>query len=418
VRLGGRAVRDEHGEVLYVQILAENVTELKQLEEQLRQGQKMQAIGQLAGGIAHDFNNLLMVIKGRVERMLSEPAGTQAQIGALHEVQKAADRARLLTQHLLAFGRRQLLNSRVLDLNEVISGASQILARLIGENIEFRLVLDPRLGTVRADQAQLEQLLMNLVVNARDAIQGIGTITIRTENVILNSDTVRQGVRIPAGSYAALIVSDTGHGMNAETVAHIFEPFFTTKKDQGTGLGLATVYGVVKQSEGHIWVHSAPGQGTTFEIYFPSASAPAEMRQAAAPGVAKGGTETVLLVEDETGVRELISEFLSAKGYQVLTANNGVAALEVARSFTGKIDLLVSDLCMPKLGGIELAAQLKVSRPETKILFVSGYPGDDVVQRPAASAGGPILQKPFDMRYLAAAVRCVLEGREVPSRPE
>jgi PAS domain S-box-containing protein len=416
VRLGGRAVRDEHGEVLYVQILAENVTELKQLEEQLRQGQKMQAIGQLAGGIAHDFNNLLTVIKGHIERMLSEPK--QAQSGALQEVQKAADRARMLTQHLLTFSRRQLLDTKVLDLNHVISGASQILARLIGENIELRFVPGPHVGTVRADRAQLEQVLMNLVVNARDAIQGIGTITIRTENVTLKADSVRRGIRTPAGDYVALIINDTGQGMDSETVAHIFEPFFTTKKDQGTGLGLATVYGVVKQSDGFIWVHSVPGQGTTFEIYFPRASAPADTRRAAAPPTFTGGSETILFVEDDPGVRELISEFLSAKGYHVLTATNGVSALELVRSFTGTIDLLVSDLCMPKMGGIELAAQLKGSRPEVRVLFVSGYPGDDVVEKPVASAGAPILQKPFDMRYLASAVRCVLDGIEVPSLPQ
>lgn len=417
VRLGGRAVRDEQGETLYVEILAENVTERKKLEEQLQQGHKMQAIGQLAGGIAHDFNNILTVIKGHVEQMLSDSEAESAHGRSLWQVKEAADRASMLTQRLLAFSRRQILNTRVLDLNQVIGGATQMLERLVGDHIEL-VFMPEKLGAVRADQGQIEQLLMNLVVNARDAIRGSGTITVRTANVSLSSTTVRHGVITAAGDYATITISDTGDGMDEETRAHIFEPFFTTKKDKGTGLGLATVYGVIKQSGGYIWVHSEPGHGATFEIYLPIVAEPPEVRPEPLPSHTTGGKETVLLVEDEPGVRDLVAASLGGKGYHVLTAENGARALEFAKSFAGEIDLLVSDICMPVMGGKDLAEKLKETRPSVEVIFISGYPGDSVVHNPTANLGAPVLQKPFNMRYLATAVRCILDGMEIPPPEE
>ena len=416
VRLGGRAVRDDSGETLYLEIFVENVTERKQLEEQLRQGQKMQAIGQLAGGIAHDFNNLLIVIKGHLERTLSDIGETDAHFDALREVQKAAERARTLTQRLLAFSRRQILKSEVLDLNRVIAGMTEMLGRLIGDHIELKFSPDPALGMVRADPGQMEQLLMNLAVNARDAIQGSGMIAISTANVSLQAATMRQGARIEAGEYVAIRVTDNGHGMDAETKAHIFEPFFTTKQlDEGTGLGLATVYGVVKQSGGHIWVQSDVGRGATFEIYLPRVSDVAETRSPVVPANASGGKETILLVEDEESVRALIADVLTSKGYAVLPAADGVSALELARTHVGRIDLVISDLCMPKLGGRELAAELRKACSTLKVMFITGYTGDDAVQSHVTDLGATILQKPFGMRYLAVAVRHILDGLEIPA---
>ncbi|HEY7405870.1 MAG TPA: ATP-binding protein [Candidatus Angelobacter sp.] len=416
VRLGGRAVRNESREIVYVEMFVENVTERKQLEDQLRQGQKMQAIGQLAGGIAHDFNNLLIVIHGHVERILSEPGESNSHFESLREVEKAANRASTLTQRLLAFSRRQMLKSKVLDLNQVICGMTEMLGRLIGDHIELVFSPDAELGMVCADPSQIEQLLMNLVVNARDAIQGSGKIAISTANVALRAATVRYGVRTAAGEYVAICVSDNGLGMDADTKAHIFEPFFTTKEiDEGTGLGLATVYGVVKQSGGYIWVYSEVGQGATFEIYLPRVSEAAETRPVAVPANASGGNETILLVEDEESVRELISAALTKKGYQVLEACNGVLALELASAHAGKIDLVISDLCMPKLGGQALTAELRRAYPTMKVMFTTGYPGDSVIETPGIDLGAPILQKPFGMRYLAAAVRHVLDGMEIPA---
>ena len=416
VRLGGRAVRNESGEIVYVEMFVENVTERKQLEDQLRQGQKMQAIGQLAGGIAHDFNNLLIVIKGHLERILPDIGENNPHFAGLREVEKAADRASTLTQRLLAFSRRQILKSKVLDLNQVIGGMTEMLGRLIGDHVDLVFSPEAELGMVRADPSQIEQLLMNLVVNARDAIQGSGRIAISTANVVLQTSTVRYGVRTAAGEYVAICIADNGHGMDSDTKAHIFEPFFTTKEmDEGTGLGLATVYGVVKQSGGYIWVQSELGQGATFEIYLPRVSEAAENRPAAVSANATGGNETILLVEDEESVRELISAALAKKGYQVLEACNGVVALELARAHAGKIDLVISDLCMPKLGGQALTAELRRAYPTMKVMFTTGYPGDSVVKTQGIDLGAPILQKPFGMRYLAAAVRHVLDGMEIPA---
>ena len=415
VRLGGRAVLDESGEISYVEILAESVTERKQLENQLRQAQKMQAIGQLAGGVAHDFNNLLTVVEGQLEMILSEmPAGDPLR-RRLEEVEKAAQRASTLTRRLLAFSRMQVLQSKVLDLNVVISGMSQMLARLIGENIEMTLLPAPDLGRVKADPGQIEQVLMNLVVNARDAMPNGGRLTIETHNAHLDTTYVRQQAIVERGDYVVLIVSDTGRGMDGETQARIFEPFFTTKEPgQGTGLGLSMVYGVVKQSGGYIWVYSEPAKGATFKIYLPHVADHAEENAPVEAVSAPRGNETILFAEDEEGVRELVSSFLESKGYRVLPAADGVSARQTARSHNGEIDLLLTDVVMPKTGGRELAEDLCKAFPRLKVLFISGYTTDFIVRNAILESGAAFVQKPFSMQFLAKKIREVLDGSSVP----
>lgn len=410
VRVAGRAVRDKTGEVLYLDILAENVTEQKQLEAQLRQAQKMQAIGQLAGGVAHDFNNLLTVIHGQVEVILREAPDKEGLQGRLEEVQRAAERASTLTRQLLAFSRRQVLKSKVVDLNRVISLMSEMLARLITENIELSFVPAPNVACVLADPAQIEQVLMNLVVNARDAMPNGGKLTIETANVIMDPISAQQlGVAEP-GEYVLIAVHDTGHGMDRQTQASIFEPFFTTKDiGEGTGLGLAMVYGVVKQSGGHIRVESEPGQGSTFRIYLPRVAAPELPPEAQVSASAPRGNETILLAEDEDGVRQLVADFLRSLGYQVLAASDGVLAKQVARSHSGTIDLLISDMVMPNAGGRDLAEELRKALPRLKVILISGYAGHAVIGKDIDSLSAHFLQKPFPMQLLARKVRDVLD---------
>lgn len=414
VRLGGRAVLDDTGEISYLEILAENVTERKQLENQLRQAQKMQAIGQLAGGVAHDFNNLLTVVEGQLEMILSEmPAGDPLR-HRLEEVEKAAGRASTLTRRLLAFSRMQVLQSKVLDLNVIISGMSQMLARLIGENIEMTFLPEANLGRVKADPGQIEQVLMNLVVNARDAMPDGGRLTIETHNAHLNATYTRQQATVEHGDYVVLIVSDTGRGMDGETQAHVFEPFFTTKQPgQGTGLGLSMAYGVVKQSGGYIWVYSEPAKGTTFKIYLPLVADPAEDNATVQVLSAPRGNETILFAEDEEGVRELVSSFLESKGYQVLAAADGVSARQLAESHNGQIDLLLTDVVMPKTGGRELAEHLRRTSPHLKVLFISGYTSDFIVRNAILESEAAFVQKPFSMQSLASKIREVLDGSSV-----
>jgi len=411
VRAAGRAVRHKAGEVLYLDILAENVTDQKQLEAQLRQAQKMQAIGQLAGGVAHDFNNLLTVIHGQVEILLRQSTENDALQVRLEEVQRAADRASTLTRQLLAFSRRQVLQSKVVDLNRVISHTSGMLARLITETIELTFVPAPDAAFVLADPTQIEQVLMNLVVNARDAMPDGGKLTIETANVLLDAISARMlGVSDP-GEYVLITVRDSGHGMDRQTQASIFEPFFTTKgTGEGTGLGLAMVYGVVKQSGGHIRVESEPGLGTTFRIYLPRVAAPEPTREEHASASSPSGKETILLAEDEEGVRTLVADYLRSLGYKVLTAADGMVAKQVARSHPGTIDLLISDMVMPKAGGRDLAEELKKTTPQLKVILVSGYAGDTVVGRDLDSLGVHFLQKPFPMQLLARTVRDLLDG--------
>ena len=408
-----RAVRDANGAVLYYEGTVVDVTERKQLEDQLRQAQKMEAVGQLAGGIAHDFNNLLMVIEGNTELMLDRLSPADALCQNAHQIKKAAEQAASLTRQLLAFSRRQVLQPRVLDLNSVTAGIGKMLPRLIGEDIELRIRPSASLGWVKADQSQIEQVLLNLAVNARDAMPQGGKLTIETANVDLDESYARHHASVRPGPYVILMVSDTGMGMDTETQAHCFDPFFTTKElGRGTGLGLATVYGVVKQSGGWIWVYSEPGQGTTFKIYLPRVQEDTDpAKLAKSPGPAPRGAETILVVEDQDGIRELAREFLESCGYTVLVAKDGAEALEVAERHENPIDLLVTDVVMPRVNGRELSQRLTIVRPMMKTLYMSGYteratPHHDILAQDTIS-----LEKPFSLRTLASKVREALDAR-------
>jgi len=390
-----------------------DVTDRKQLEAQFRQAQKMEAVGRLAGGVAHDFNNLLGVITGYGELLLrSLPAGNPQRARA-QDILKAAGRAAALTRQLLAFSRRQVLQPRVFDLNSVVADVEDMLHRLIGDHITLATRLDPDLGRVKADPGQIEQVLMNLVVNSRDAMPGGGTITIETGNAELDETYVREHLGARPGPYVLLKVSDDGAGMDAETQRHIFEPFFTTKKKgQGTGLGLATVYGIVKQSGGYIWVDSALGIGTTVQVFLPRVAdeAEASARPAAEPAVAQRGQETVLLVENEEMLRSMMREVLESNGYHVLEAGSGDQALSVGEQFQGPIHLVLTDIIMPGLSGPEAARRLLEARPDLRILFTSGYPDEALGREGTLEGGFPFLAKPFTHEALGHKVREVLDS--------
>ena len=389
--------------------LMHDISERKRLEDQLRQAQKMEAIGRLAGGVAHDFNNLLSVIIGYCDLLFRTlPAGA-AERSEIAEIRDAADAASGLTRQLLAFSRRQVVERRVLDLNAVVTRAERLLRRLVGDDIELVVRLAPALSLIQADAGQLDQILMNLVVNARDAMPAGGTIVIETAPAVLDEAYARDHPGARAGEYVCVSVSDTGIGMDADTQAHIFEPFFTTKEvGRGTGLGLATVYGIVKQSEAFIWVESARAQGTTFRIYFPPAPAGAAPEPAPrAEPASLTGSETVLVVEDSPQLRELIQEVLQVRGYQVLEADAGDAALDVARRHDGPIHLLLTDVIMPGMNGRQLADRLTAVRPDVKVLFASGYTADVLVQY-GVEGGRHYLQKPFTPDALARKVREIL----------
>ncbi len=386
--------------------------ELAQTQSQLTQAQKMEAVGRLAGGIAHDFNNLLMVIMGRAGLLLgSLKLGDPLRQG-IDLIQEAAGRAADLTRQLLAFSRKQVLQPASLDLNGVIANLEQMLGRLIGEDVSLVTTLDPALGHVRADPSQIEQVIMNLVVNARDAMPQGGRLSIETSNVELDAAHVRQHAGAHPGPHVMLAVGDTGVGMPSEVQAHIFEPFFTTKEPgEGTGLGLATVYGIVKQSEGYIEVDTEPGRGTTFRIYLPRVDeAPAPARPTAALAQVPHGTETILLVEDEEGVRTLARDVLRANGYTVLDTQHGGEALLACERHAGPIELLMTDVVMPQMSGRELAERLAPLRPEMKVLYMSGYTDDAVVRHGVLDLGTAFLQKPFTPDTLARKVRDVLDA--------
>ena len=418
VRLSGRAAQnsDEAEEVL--ELIAEDITDRRQLEEQFRQAQKMEAVGRLAGGVAHDFNNLLMVINGYTEVLLEQ----LEQGGAMHQkvqsIQQAADRAATLTRQLLAFSRKQLLELKVVDVNTVIREMERLLRPLIGENIELVTRLSPEAGRTRADAGQLEQVIMNLVVNAKDAMPEGGKITLQSSSVTVRDNLHEQRFILP-GPYVVISVSDTGHGMDKETQSRIFEPFFTTKeKGKGTGLGLSTVYGIVKQSNGYVYPQSDPGSGTTFYIYLPRVEDSAE---GASPAKSqeneKGGCETVLLVEDEESVRELVRETLVIRGYKVLEGENGESGLRVAETCNEHIDMLITDVVMPGMGGRELAKKLLLLRPGISVLYLSGYTEDAVVHQGGLIPGTAFLQKPFTLQALAKKVRDVLNSKKASNQP-
>jgi two-component system cell cycle sensor histidine kinase/response regulator CckA len=415
VRLSGCAATttDEPGEVL--ELIAEDITDRRQLEEQLRQAQKMDAVGRLAGGVAHDFNNLLMVINGYTEVLLEQLEKGSAMHQKVESIQQAADRAATLTRQLLAFSRKQLLELKVVDVNSVIGDMERLLRPLIGENIELVTRLSSDAGHTRADAGQLEQVIMNLVVNAKDSMPDGGKLTVQSSDI-----TVRQNFRehrfIQPGRYAVISVADTGHGMDKETQSRIFEPFFTTKeKGKGTGLGLSTVYGIVKQSNGYVFAQSEPGAGTTFYVYLPRVEDSTEaLSPAQSPQLEVGGCETVLLVEDEESVRELVRVTLISRGYNVLEAENGERGLQIADSCKDHIHILITDVVMPGIGGRELAKRLLVLRPGISVLYLSGYTEDAVVTQGALGPGTGFLQKPFTLQSLAKKVREVIRSQPAP----
>ncbi len=412
-RISGRTVLNG-GHSKTFELFAEDVTERRLLEQQLQQSQKMEAVGRLAGGIAHDFNNLLMVISGYAE-FLQDRLGPEPELRApAQEIASAAGRASSLTRQLLAFSRKQMLAPKILDLNGVVTENLKMLRRMIGEDIDLVLAAANELGSVRADAGQIEQVIMNLAVNARDAMPSGGKLTIETSNVTLDEEHARFQAPLKPGNYVMLSITDTGAGMDSETKSHIFEPFFTTKGPKGTGLGLSTVYGVVKQSGGYIWVDSDPGKGTTFRIYFPRVADIHEMPEqpAAAPAVTstEPGTETILLVEDEANLRYLARQFLEKQGYRVIEAADGAVAVQVAVAHEGVIHLLLTDVIMPGMNGRELAQRITEIRPNTKVLYMSGYTENVIGKDGTLDDGVRLLQKPFTLRELKNRVREVLDS--------
>ena len=401
----------ENGHLVRVWGTQRDVTEQRHLEEQFRQSQKMEAVGQLAGGIAHDFNNLLTAILGNTQLLLRDLPPGDSKRGDVEEIRKASERAASLTRQLLAYSRRQMLQPEVLDLNVVVAEMDKMLRRLIGEHIALAAVLAPDLGRVRADPNQIEQVIVNLAVNARDAMPEGGKLTIETANVDLDEAFAQAHLGSVPGSYALLAVTDTGAGMDATVRAHLFEPFFTTKEvGKGTGLGLATVYGIVKQSGGYISVYSEPGRGSSFKIYLPRIATPADPPPGPQKGGPAPGSETVLVVEDEPAVLTLSRRALEAQGYVVLAASDPAAALRVVERHGGMIHLLLTDVVMPGLSGRELADRLTAQRPGIRVLYMSGYPGDAVVQHGTLPSGSAFLQKPFSPDGLARKVRDVLDA--------
>jgi len=359
--------------------------------------------------VAHDFNNLLMVISGYAEVMLAELEPENVLREKALAIQQASDRATTLTRQLLAFSRKQLLELKVVDVNAIVADMERLLRPLIGENVEFITSLTPEAAHTRADAGQLEQVLMNLVVNAKDAMSAGGTLTIQTEKIVVDENHHRGPTFIRPGHYVMLSVSDTGMGMDKETQSRIFEPFFTTKeKGKGTGLGLSTVYGIVKQTGGYVMVQSEAGRGATFQIYLPRVDGVAEKHSVPVPHAALGGNETVLLVEDEESVRQLVRETLASKGYEVMEAENGEDGVAIAARHNGKIDLVITDVVMPGMGGRELVKQLAQTRPETKVLYLSGYTEDAIVSEGTIESGAAFLQKPFTLQNLSRKVREVL----------
>jgi PAS domain S-box-containing protein len=403
-------VRAEDGRISRFIAVKEDVTERRQLEDQLRQAQKMEAVGRLAGGVAHDFNNLLGVILGYAGMLLRRTDPGDPAHHKLEQIQTAAERGAALTRQLLAYGRKQTLDVKVLDLNGVVANLASMLERILGEDVTLRAVPGRELGRVRADLGQIEQVLVNLAVNARDAMPDGGTLTIETANAELDHEYARRHPPARAGAYVALSVSDQGLGMDAETRTRIFEPFFTTKeRGKGTGLGLATVYGIVKQSEGYIWVYSEPGLGTTFKIYLPRVERPADELPPPSPAVEHRGSETLLVVEDDPSLREMTCEVLESTGYRVLSADCAVAGLAVSDRHPGTIDLLITDIVMPGANGRELAERLAQRRPGLRVLFVSGYTEDTIAHHGVLDPDRPLLSKPFTAEALTRKVRELLD---------
>jgi nitrogen-specific signal transduction histidine kinase/CheY-like chemotaxis protein len=388
-----------------------DVSERKRLEEQLIQAQRMEAVGRLSGGIAHDFNNLLTAMIGYCDLALEDIGASDPLKGTIEEIRKAGTRAADLTKQLLAFSRKQILRPRIIDLNAVIAALTGMLERLIGEDIRLVTRLDQSLGRINADPGQMEQVIMNLCLNSRDAMPNGGEVILSTTNLDVGADFTMDGAVLPEGAYASLTVSDTGVGMDEETQAHVFEPFYTTKHPgKGTGLGLSTVYGIVKQSGGHIRFTSAPGRGTSFEVIFPRTVERRQDAQAVDVEKRLTGAETVLLVEDEPIIRRMMQETLEKSGYTVVTAASAEEALYVTGTHGGRIHLVILDLVLPGMSGMGLGERLKEIMAGTRIMYISGYAGEAVAHQGKLPADAAFLQKPFPPTALLSKVREVLDN--------
>ena len=407
-------LRDSDGSVTHFISNDRDITEKRNLESQLQQAQKMDAIGRLAGGVAHDFNNLLMVISAYSELTIEALGADDPSRRRVQEILSASRRAADLTRQLLAFGRKQMQALQVLNLNRVLEEICRMLPRLVGEDIQLTFIGAPNLGKVKVDPIQIEQVVMNLAANARDAMAHGGKLIIETMNLKIDADYVTSHPMVAAGDYVLVIVSDSGQGIPPEHLANIFEPFYTTKEEGlGTGLGLATVYGIMKQSGGFIWVYSEIGLGTTFKIYLPQAPLAVEKVLLIVPATQAPmtGNETLLLVEDEAAVRQSTREFLSMNGYNVLEAKNGEEALAIVRNYAQAIDLMITDVVMPQIGGARLAEQMAIERPQTKVLFVSGYAENTLLRQGIFDVAHRFLQKPFTLRAMASKIREILSSK-------
>jgi PAS domain S-box-containing protein len=399
--------RDQRAELAVIT----DITSRCQLEDQLRQAQKMEAVGMLAGGVAHDFNNLLTIITGYSQLILNNLRGDDINRHSVEQIMRAGERAAALTKQLLAFSRRQVLQPKVLELNRLVSSLAAMLQRLIGEDVDLKLILRPDVGRVHADPGQVEQVLMNLVINARDAMPSGGMLTVETASVELDESYASRHIEVKSGPYVMLAVSDNGAGMDEATRAHLFEPFFTTKgAGKGTGLGLSTVFGIVKQSGGTLQVYSEPGTGTSVKVYLPRIDQPAALDPEGQGHAARRGHETVLVVEDDDMVRHLVRETLEREGYTVIDANGPVEARRAANRYSGVIHLLITDVIMPRINGRELAARLLRRRANLKVLYMSGYTDSAIASGGVLDSDTAFLQKPFTPIALSAKVREVLES--------
>jgi two-component system, cell cycle sensor histidine kinase and response regulator CckA len=404
-------IRDKKGAPRYIIGIAVDVTERKSLENQLRQAQRMETIGRLAGGVAHDFNNLLTVIKGYCDLLLERKSAAAASLPQLEHIAKAAEQAASLTRQLLAFSRQQVLQPKVFSLNTLVSNTDSMLRRLISEDVEMVTITSKNIGAIKADPGQMEQVILNLVINARDAMPNGGTLTLETANVELDESYAQSHLATLPGSYVMLAVSDTGMGMDEETQAHIFEPFFTTKElGKGTGLGLSMVYGIVKQSGGYIWVHSEIGKGSAFKVYLPRVFE--HEQEISSPFPASSllqGKETILLVEDDPLVRELAYEILQSRGYNVLVAEHPETAIQLCRQHAGKIHLVLTDVVMPGMNGSQMVDEIAAMRPGICVLFMSGYTDTAIIRDGNFDEATAFLQKPFSPTVLGRKVREMLD---------
>ncbi len=409
-----RTLKDKNGDITGILAIGQDITERRNIEEQLRQSQKMEAIGMLASGVAHDFNNLLTVILGNAQLASMNVVKDESLRKRIEEIKKAGEKAASLTRQLLAFSRKQIVQPKLLDINEVINEMEKMLKHMIGENIDFQTVLGPELWKICADPGQINQIIMNMVINSRDAMLRGGGLTIETANADLNENYFcEHGIKEVPGHYVMLAVSDTGSGMDKETQEHIFEPFFTTKEvGQGTGLGLSTIYGIVKQNNGFIWVYSEPGKGTTFKVYLPKVKDVEPEEKEQTPVDDSGGSETVLIVEDNDNLRKFAQRALQMYGYRILDAENGEDALRVCGEYEGQIDLMITDVVMPKMGGREAAERLQHLYPQIKVIYMSGYTDNTIVHYGVLAPELNFIQKPFTPKGLARKVRETLESEK------